>query len=241
MRRRRGGRRRARPLLPLPFGRDTEFVCIDTSGSFLLFGERFFRHPNHLRSCEARSRPRAGPGAWRIPFCAPSAVLRRGRCTASQSSIEHLVPLYRRAGVRRCSAGTSTTSSTAGAGRHPLLHHRRGGKSSQRHAERLARGGHDRVGGGGPLPARPPRRSARHGDSRWRGRSSTRGVEPRGRCRGRHHRDRSLSYRPDRVPRAVTGSGRKSSWPVVNRRFQESGAQEVVWSPCDFFSVRLRR
>jgi hypothetical protein len=83
------------------FGSEIELVAIDSSRRFLLFGERFFRHINHAPFLEAafpageRRAPR-----WRIPFAHHPPYCAGPQWGNSRSSLEHLVPLYRRAGVR---------------------------------------------------------------------------------------------------------------------------------------------
>lgn len=88
------------------YGGDVEFVCLDTSRRFLLFGERFFRHRNHAPFLEAAF-PADGGGAprWRIPFAHHPPYCAGPLHGNSQSSLEHLVPLYRRSGVRLVLAG----------------------------------------------------------------------------------------------------------------------------------------
>ena len=92
------------------FGREIEFVCIDSSRRSLLFGERFFRHPNHasfLQAAFPAAAAEAEPGAprWRIPFAHHPPYCAGPMWGESRSSIEHLVPLYRRAGVRLVLSG----------------------------------------------------------------------------------------------------------------------------------------
>jgi len=91
------------------FGSEIEFVCIDSSRRSLLFGDRFFRHPNHAAFLQAAFPP-AGEGAgaaprWRIPFAHHPPYCAGPMWGNSRSSIEHLVPLYRRAGVRLVLSG----------------------------------------------------------------------------------------------------------------------------------------
>jgi hypothetical protein len=86
------------------YGSEVEFVCIDSSRRSLLFGQRFFRHPNHAAFLEAAfPHVSAGPTAsprWRIPFAHHPPYCAGPMWGNSRSSIEHLVPLYRRSGVR---------------------------------------------------------------------------------------------------------------------------------------------
>ena len=96
------------------FGSQIEFVALDSSRRFLLFGERFFRHVNHAPFLEAGV-PAGGGGhgaALAHPVRAPPAVLRGaavGELEAAASSTS-----CRSTGARACgwsSADTSTTSS----------------------------------------------------------------------------------------------------------------------------------
>jgi hypothetical protein len=86
------------------FGSEIEFVCIDSSRRSLLFGERFFRHPNHTAFLQAAFPPVAegAPATprWRIPFAHHPPYCAGPTYGNSRSSLEHLVPLYRRSGVR---------------------------------------------------------------------------------------------------------------------------------------------
>jgi tartrate-resistant acid phosphatase type 5 len=89
------------------YGSGIELVCLDTSRRFLLFGERFFRHGNHAPFLAAAfpERRTADEPRWRIPFAHHPPYCAGPMWGNSRSSIEHLVPLYRRAGVRMVLAG----------------------------------------------------------------------------------------------------------------------------------------
>jgi tartrate-resistant acid phosphatase type 5 len=89
------------------FGSEIEFVALDSSRRFLLFGERFFRHDNHAPFLEAAFPAAGETGAplWRIPFAHHPPYCAGPQWGNSRSSIEHLVPLYRRAGVRLVLSG----------------------------------------------------------------------------------------------------------------------------------------
>jgi hypothetical protein len=84
------------------YGRDIEFVCVDTSRQSLLFGDRFFRHRNHGPFLEAAFPAGPAPDVprWRIPFSHHPPYCAGPLHGNSRSSLETLVPLYRRAGVR---------------------------------------------------------------------------------------------------------------------------------------------
>jgi hypothetical protein len=92
------------------YGSQVEFVCIDSSRQSLLFGERFFRHPNHASFLQGAFPPAAadattGAPRWRIPFAHHPPYCAGPMWGDSRSSIEHLVPLYRRSGVRLVLSG----------------------------------------------------------------------------------------------------------------------------------------
>jgi tartrate-resistant acid phosphatase type 5 len=88
------------------FGSDVELVCLDTSRRFLLFGERFFRHPNHAPFLEAAFPARAADDPrWRIVFAHHPPYCAGPMYGNSKSSLERLVPLYRRSGVRLVLSG----------------------------------------------------------------------------------------------------------------------------------------
>jgi hypothetical protein len=89
------------------YGRDIEFVCVDTSRQSLLFGDRFFRHRNHAPFLEAAfpAAPVEDAPRWRIPFSHHPPYCAGPLHGNSRSSLETLVPLYRRAGVRLVLSG----------------------------------------------------------------------------------------------------------------------------------------
>ena len=89
------------------YGSDVELVCIDSSRRFLLFGERFFKHANHQPFLQQAFPPvrAGGRPRWRIPFAHHPPYCGGPLWGNSRSSIEHLVPLYRRAGVKLVLAG----------------------------------------------------------------------------------------------------------------------------------------
>ena len=88
------------------FGSEIELVCLDSSRRFLLFGERFFRHPNHAPFLEAAFPAQAGGSPrWRIPYAHHPPYCAGPMYANSRSSIEDLVPLYRRASVRLVLSG----------------------------------------------------------------------------------------------------------------------------------------
>jgi hypothetical protein len=88
------------------FGSEIELVCLDSSRRFLLFGQRFFRHPNHAPFLEATFPAQAGGSPrWRIPYAHHPPYCAGPMYGNSRSSLEDLVPLYRRSGVRLVLSG----------------------------------------------------------------------------------------------------------------------------------------
>jgi tartrate-resistant acid phosphatase type 5 len=88
----------------LAFGADVEFVCIDTSLSRDLPTTHFFEHPRHRRFLD-EALPKAPGPRWRIPFSHHPAYCAGPHHPNTAAMIEHLVPLFRRAGVRVALAG----------------------------------------------------------------------------------------------------------------------------------------
>ncbi|HEU4409352.1 MAG TPA: metallophosphoesterase family protein [Polyangiaceae bacterium] len=88
------------------FGADVEFVCIDTSRQSLLFGRRFFEHPNHAAFLEAALPEGGAPRPrWLVPFGHHPPFCAGPIHGNSRSMIEHLVPRFERAGVRAVFSG----------------------------------------------------------------------------------------------------------------------------------------
>ncbi|HEX8474957.1 MAG TPA: metallophosphoesterase [Pyrinomonadaceae bacterium] len=90
------------------YGRDIEFICLDTSKKSLLFGKRFFEHPNHasfIDSAFPTSTGAATSPLWRIPFMHHPPYCAGPQHSNSRSLIEHIVPLFARAGVRAVFSG----------------------------------------------------------------------------------------------------------------------------------------
>ncbi|TFV63980.1 metallophosphoesterase family protein [Geodermatophilus sp. DF01-2] len=88
----------------LAFGADVEFLCIDTSLSRDLPTEHFFEHPRHHRFL-ADALPEADGPRWRIPFSHHPAYCAGPHHPNTAAMVEHLVPLFWRAGVRVAFAG----------------------------------------------------------------------------------------------------------------------------------------
>ncbi|MGY1665782.1 metallophosphoesterase [Geodermatophilus sp. SYSU D00696] len=89
----------------LTFGADVEFVCIDTSLSRELPTTHFFEHPRHRRFLDGAFPATAGGPRWRIPFSHHPAYCAGPHHPNTAAMIDHLVPLFRRAGVRVAFAG----------------------------------------------------------------------------------------------------------------------------------------
>ncbi len=86
------------------YGSDIEFVCIDTSRQSFLFGGRFFEHENHASFLDTAF-PGQPASKWLIPFTHHPAYCAGPRHSNSRSIIKHLVPLFKRAGVRAVFSG----------------------------------------------------------------------------------------------------------------------------------------
>jgi tartrate-resistant acid phosphatase type 5 len=89
------------------YGADVELIALDTSRRFLLFGERFFRHVNHQPFLESAFPAGGGaaPPRWRIVFSHHPPYCAGPYYGNSKSSLEHLVPLFLRSGVRLVLSG----------------------------------------------------------------------------------------------------------------------------------------
>ncbi len=88
------------------FGADVEFVCVDTSRKSLLFGRRFFEHPNHAAFLEGALRAGGGPRPrWLVPFGHHPPYCAGPQHGNTESMLERLVPAFERAGVRAVFSG----------------------------------------------------------------------------------------------------------------------------------------
>lgn len=89
----------------LTFGSDIEFISIDTTESpGGLRGDHFFQYPEHQEFLE-RALPAANGARWRIPFSHHPAYCAGPHVKNNPMVVEHLVPLFHRAGVRAVFAG----------------------------------------------------------------------------------------------------------------------------------------
>ena len=91
------------------YGADIEFVCIDTSRQSMLFGDRFFEHKNHASFLDASFPEVAAEGTverpWRIPFSHHPPFCAGPQHSNSKSMIKHLVPVFKRSGVKAVFSG----------------------------------------------------------------------------------------------------------------------------------------
>ncbi|HZM85957.1 MAG TPA: metallophosphoesterase [Blastocatellia bacterium] len=85
------------------YGADFEFLCVDTSKSSPLAGDRVFKKDQHLRFIES-SLPDKGESAggpvWRVPFMHHPAYTAGPVHHNSRSIIDTLTPLFKRAGAQ---------------------------------------------------------------------------------------------------------------------------------------------
>lgn len=86
------------------YGRDIEFVCLDTSKTSMIGGDRHFLHPNHAAFLSTAMAP-GGP-RWRIPFFHHPPYCAGPLHYNSRSIIRGLVePHFRTGGVRAAFCG----------------------------------------------------------------------------------------------------------------------------------------
>lgn len=88
------------------YGADIEFCCIDTTETpGGMRGEHFFQDPRH-RNFLRNAFPEADTGPdWRIPLHHHPPYCAGPQHGNTQTMLEHLVPMYRQAGVRASFAG----------------------------------------------------------------------------------------------------------------------------------------
>jgi hypothetical protein len=86
------------------FGRDVQFVCIDTSKESF-FSERLFEVPKHFDFLESALAPTASDSPrWRIPFCHHPPFC-AGPLHRNTRAMNRLLPLFEKAGVRAMFSG----------------------------------------------------------------------------------------------------------------------------------------
>jgi tartrate-resistant acid phosphatase type 5 len=85
------------------FGRDVEFICLDTSKENFFRGKRLFEYPKHREWIEQTFESNGGV-KWRIPFCHHPPF-----CAGPQHNntdrMEPLLPLFARGGARAVFSG----------------------------------------------------------------------------------------------------------------------------------------
>ena len=84
------------------FGRDVEFICLDTSKEAFWRRGRLFEYPKHAQWIE-QTFAESGP-AWRIPFCHHPPFC-AGPQHTNTDHMETLLPLFARGGVRAVFSG----------------------------------------------------------------------------------------------------------------------------------------
>jgi len=79
------------------YGRDVEFICLDTSKEGFFRGKRLYEYPKHREWIE----PFADPGGvkWRLPFCHHPPFC-AGPQHTNTDRMEQLLPLFASGGVR---------------------------------------------------------------------------------------------------------------------------------------------
>ena len=85
------------------YGRDVEFVCLDTSKESFFRGKRLFEYPKHWEWIEQTFDPAAG-ARWRVPFC-HHPPFSAGPKHHNTDHMERLLQLFQRAGVRAVFSG----------------------------------------------------------------------------------------------------------------------------------------
>jgi 3',5'-cyclic AMP phosphodiesterase CpdA len=81
------------------YGSGIEFVCLDTSKEDFFRGRRLFEYPKHWEFVEASFPDDRSAGTWRIPFCHHPPYC-AGPQHHNTKSMQRLVPLFQRSGVR---------------------------------------------------------------------------------------------------------------------------------------------
>ena len=86
------------------YGSSIEFVCLDTSKEDFFRGHRLFEYPKHWEFIEAAFPEDRTGSLWRIPFC-HHPPYSAGPQHHNTESMQRLVPLFQRAGVKVLFAG----------------------------------------------------------------------------------------------------------------------------------------
>jgi hypothetical protein len=85
------------------FGRDVEFICLDTSKEGFFQGKRLFEYPKHRDWIEQTFANDDGV-TWRLPFCHHPPFC-AGPQHRNTDGMEQLLPLFARGGVRAVFSG----------------------------------------------------------------------------------------------------------------------------------------
>jgi len=85
------------------YGRDVEFICLDTSKEGFFRGKRLFEYPKHWEWIEQTFESALGV-RWRLPFCHHPPFC-AGPRHHNTDRMERLVPLFTRGGVRAVFSG----------------------------------------------------------------------------------------------------------------------------------------
>jgi hypothetical protein len=85
------------------FGRDIEFICLDTSKEGFFRGKRLYEYPKHWAWIEATFAASGGV-PWRLPFCHHPPFC-AGPQHGNTDRMEKLLPLFARGGVRAMFSG----------------------------------------------------------------------------------------------------------------------------------------
>jgi tartrate-resistant acid phosphatase type 5 len=83
-----------------PYGKDVEFIAIDTSKNTPFFGKRFFEHPNHRAFVDTAFPADGGAGKWRIPFGHHPFYCAGPQHSNTESLIDFMTDRFKRAGVK---------------------------------------------------------------------------------------------------------------------------------------------
>jgi len=86
------------------YGANIEFVCLDTSKESFFRGRRLFDYPKHWEFIEAAFPDDQTGTMWRIPFCHHPPYC-AGPQHRNTKSMQRLIPLFTRAGVKVLFAG----------------------------------------------------------------------------------------------------------------------------------------
>jgi tartrate-resistant acid phosphatase type 5 len=86
------------------YGSGIEFVCLDTSKEAYFRGRRLFEYPKHWEFVECAFPDDRATTMWRIPFCHHPPYC-AGPQHRNTGSMQRLVPLFERSGVRALFSG----------------------------------------------------------------------------------------------------------------------------------------